>query len=67
MTRKEGEVYNEYAGIQSLALARQRNNNIHVYFYIGNINACYDKLNSKNVSLNNLRVTNNPNEMMQFL
>jgi hypothetical protein len=44
MTRLEGNNYNEYAGIEALELARQRNKNIHAYFYIGNVNACYGKL-----------------------
>ena len=67
MTRKEGDSYNEYAGIESLALARNRKKNIHAYFYIGDIDACYKKLTNKNVSLNYLKVTNNPNQMNEFL
>lgn len=67
MTRFEGNVKNDYAGIDSLALARQRNKNIHAYFFIGDIETCYNKLNQKNVSLNYLKVTNNREQMRLFL
>lgn len=67
MTRREGNGENNYAGIESLALARQRKKNIHAYFFIGNINVCYNKLKEKNVSLDYLKVTNDKKQMRLFL
>ena len=60
MTRKEGNVWNEKAGIESLYEIRKFRKDINVFFYVGDINKANQKLIDNQVYDDNILVGESP-------
>ena len=67
MTRKEGEKYNEIAGIEGLREIRKYDENIPIFFYIGDKAKTQKKCVSNEVDMTKITIGNQVMEIFDFI
>ena len=67
MSRKQGNNWNGYAGIDALKEIRKYKPNVPIFFYIGDVNKTLEKFKEKNCDLEGVQIGNNPKEVRAFL
>ena len=67
MTRKEGEKWNDIAGVEGAHRIRKYSHKVPIFFYVGSIETARNKLADHKFSTANVLLADNPEYLLAFL